>query len=1018
MIQAFHIQVTGRARYKVEGLRYSEPLKLLLENRLATQKDILSVSASTLTGNILVNFNSNSSHKSVAFIIENILDEYQNGAAVTDERFIEQAASPEATMPVKHRTPPPPVPIETVKRFLAPTTQEVSKPWHTLGTNAIVRLMRTDRKRGLDNHTALNRLKENGPNKLKEAEARSGWRIFIDQMNSLPVYLLGAAAGVSVATGGVLDAVVIMGVVVANGIIGYFTENDAEKTIDSLKQLVKPNAEVIRDGQILEIPAEGVVVGDLLVLKPGSYVSADCRIISSSRLSIDESMLTGESMPVNKKNITFKHENTPLADRRNMAYMGTLVTGGQGLAIVVATGQSTEVGQLQLMLIDTTTPKTPIERQLQKMGDQLVLLCGAICGVVFGIGFFRGYGYVQMLRMAITLAASAVPEGLPAAATINFALGITNMKRHGVLVRRLQAIETLGAVQTVCLDKTGTITQNRMSVVRIFAGSTRFDVAEDRIVPSLSSTDPLKKQEIRQLIITCALCNEIKVNGTDDNDEPEILGSPTEKALAQLAIHSGLNLQELRKQFRFLSMRHRAENRLFMSTLHAFRTDDRKLFSIKGSPPEVLSMCNRQIVAGEIIPLTEADRQEIEIQNEKMAGDALRVLGFAFYNLKKGEKLDDETQLIWLGLIGMTDPIRAGVVDLIDVFHKAGVSTVMITGDQSTTAYAVASQLNLSESNQLRILDSAELTSLDPNALQALAKKVHVYSRVSPAHKLKLVQALQSAGRTVAMTGDGINDGPALKAANLGIALGQSGTDVAREVADIIIEEDNLEILVKALEEGRTTYGNIKKSVHFFLSTNLTEIQVMFVAMALGIGFPLNVMQLLWINIISDIFPGLALSREKPSLDLMEMPPRESDAALFSSDDFKQMLIESSMITSGSLAAYGYGIFRYGAGAQAGSMAFQSLTIGQLLHAFSCRSKHKSIFDRQHLPANPSLNWAVGSSLVLQVLTMVVPGLRNFLGVTPLSLVDAAVIGASAVLPFIGNEARKLAKPTKDKVKA
>jgi Ca2+-transporting ATPase len=841
-------------------------------------------------------------------------------------------------------------------------------------------------------------------------------QIFIDQMNSLPVYLLGAAAGVSIATGGLLDAVVIMGVVVANGIIGYFTENDAEKTIDSLKNLVKPTAEVIRSGRTMEISAEAVVAGDLLILKPGSYVSADCRVIAASRLSIDESMLTGESMPVYKKTTTLKNENTPLANRSNMAYMGTMVTGGQGLAVVVATGQATQVGELQRLLTDTGTPKTPIERQLEKMGDQLVLLCGAICGVVFGIGFFRGYGYVQMLRMAITLAASAVPEGLPAAATINFALGITNMKKHGVLVRRLQAIETLGAVQTVCLDKTGTITQNRMSVVRIFTGGRRLEVEKDQILAP-SSTDPLEKEEIRQLIITCALCNEIKINDTDGARGHELFGSPTEKALVQLAIHSGIDIQDLWKRLRFLKIRHRAENRLLMSTLHAFRTNGHKLFSIKGSPPEVLRLCDRQMVNGKIIPLTEADRQDIEIQNQQMAGDALRVLGFAFNQLKKDEKPDQQNNLVWLGLIGMTDPVRVGVADLIKVFHRAGVRTVMITGDQSTTAYAVAGELNLADNEQLRILDSAELTSLDPNALQALARKVHVYSRVSPAHKLKIVQALQASGQTVAMTGDGINDGPALKASNLGIALGQSGTDVAREVADIILEEDNLEILIKALEEGRITYGNIKKSVHFFLSTNLTEIQVMFAAMALGIGFPLNVMQLLWINIISDIFPGLALSREKPPADLMQKSPRDGDAALFSSADFKQMLIESSIITTGSLGAYGYGLLRYGAGAQASSLAFQSLTIGQLMHAFSCRSRDKSIFSRQQLPPNPSLSWAVGGSLVLQVLTMFVPGLRNFLGVTRLSLMDAAVIGTSAVLPFIANEARKLAKKTPDEVK-
>jgi Ca2+-transporting ATPase len=1011
MIHAVHTQIAGRARFRVDGLCRSQPLKKLLEQRLVLKEDILRVSASTITGNILVNFNSNSSYKSVAFLIEGVLDEFHNGKPFVQEQFLGPSAPSGEKASL---TKAPPVSNETIKRFLAPETKAGSKPWHTLARETVLHLMRSDRKQGLEAGVAQNRLQENGPNKLQETEPRSGWRIFFDQMNSLPVYLLGAAAGVSIATGGLLDAVVIMGVVVANGIIGYFTENDAEKTIESLKHLVKPTAEVIRDGQTLQIPAEDVVVGDLLVLKPGSYVTADCRILSSSRLSIDESMLTGESMPVFKKNITLKHENTPLADRSNMAYMGTLVTGGQGLAVVVAAGQATEVGMLHRLLTDTATPKTPIELQLEKMGDQLVLLCGGICGVVFGIGFLRGYGYLQMLRMAITLAASAVPEGLPAAATINFALGITSMREHGVLVRRLQAIETLGAVQTVCLDKTGTITENRMSVVRVFSGARYIDVDQETIVWPRPTADHSENREIQQLLITCALCNEIKFNNIGGNGEYEILGSPTEKALARLAIKSGADLQTLWKGYRFLKIRHRAENRLYMSTLHASRTDEHKLFSIKGSPPDVLSMCNRQMVNGHIVPLTEENRQEIEIRNQKMSADALRVLGFAFYPVEKDEKFDEESELIWLGLIGMTDPIRAGVADLIKVFHRAGVNTVMITGDQSTTAYAVASQLNLAGNDQLRILDSAELTSLDPVALQALARKVHVYSRVSPAHKLKIVQALQSAGQTVAMTGDGINDGPALKTANLGIALGQTGTDVAREVADIILEEDNLEILIKALQEGRTTYGNIQKSVHFFLSTNLTEIQVMFAAMALGIGFPLNVMQLLWINIISDIFPGLALSREKPPADLMEAPPRGKGEALFSSQDFKQMLVESSIITTGSMAAYGYGLLRYGAGGKAASLAFQSLTIGQLLHAFSCRSNHKSIFDRQHLPANPALTWAVGGSLVLQILTMIVPGLRNFLGVTPLSMVDAAVISTSALMPFFANEARKLARPSPD----
>jgi Ca2+-transporting ATPase len=1013
VIQVIHNSVEGRTRFKIEGLSGSEPLKKILKKRLVRDRDVLRVSASSLTGNCLVCYNSNNNHHTISFLIEDILEEFhKNGAGKESKPVVSedlQQLSAELRADQEH-APVPAVRRETVKQFLGSIENGETRPWHTLRKTETVMLLRTDRKQGLTQTTSKRRLDEYGPNALAKSESRSGWSIFIDQMNSLPVYLLGAAAGVSVLTGGILDALVIMGVVVANGIIGYYTENDAEKTIDSLKDLVHPKAEVIRDGQVHEIPAEEVVMGDILALKPGSYVAADCRIIHSSRLTIDESMLTGESMPVFKKSSLLKHKNTPLADRTNIAYMGTLVTGGQGLAVVVATAQATEVGMLQLMMAETITPKTPIERKLEQMGDQLVLLCGAICGVVFGIGFFRGYGYVQMLRMAITLAASAVPEGLPAAATINFALGITNMRKKGVLVRRLQAVETLGAVQTVCLDKTGTITENRMLVTRIFSGLKRYDVQKNKIVLQQTAIEPQKIEEIRQLLIICSLNNEIKINGKNGDGDYEIYGSATEKALVHLALDADVDPLALQKEFRFLGIRHRAENRQYMSTLHALGGDGRKLFTIKGSPTEVLAMCDRQMINGQIEPITEEVRQEIEIENERMAGDALRVLGFACQKLEKGERVDKDTQLVWLGLVGMVDPIREGVQDLIEVFHRAGMNTVMITGDQSTTAFAVAQELGLGRDQQLKILDSAELTSLDPEKLQALAQKVRVYSRVSPAHKLKIVQALQAAGETVAMTGDGINDGPALKASNIGIAMGQSGTDVAREVADIIVEEDNLEILIKALEEGRTTYNNIRKSVHFFLATNLTEIQVMFAAMALGIGFPLNVMQLLWINIISDIFPGLALSREAPEPDLMERPPRPADRPLFDAADFKRMLVESSFISAGALAAYGYGISRYGMGAAAGSMAFQSLTLGQLLHAYSSRSETSSVFDRERLPTNNYLNVAVGGSIALQLLTMVVPALRRFLGVTPLNLIDAAVIGATAIGPFVANELRKLAK--------
>jgi Ca2+-transporting ATPase len=1005
VIEAIHTKIEGRARFKVDGLFGSENFKHFLEQRLRAEKDILSASASALTGTVLVSYNSNNNHHTIAFLLEDILVESRERPADGSPSQPRAAAPPPA--PAKKER----LPVETLRRFLTPPgegQEQVKKPWHTLDPNAVTTIVRGDADRGLGSATAGERLQAYGPNLLPKPAARSPAEIFFEQLNSLPVYLLGAAAGISALTGGVLDAAVIGGVVVANAVIGYFTESGAEKTMESLKELVHPTADVIRDGREIHMPVEEVVVGDLLVLKPGTYVAADSRILNADRLSVDESMLTGESMPVYKDARRLKHENTPLADRANMVYMGTLVTGGQGLAVVVATGRYTEVGTLQAMLSETETPKTPIELQLALMGNQLVVACGAVCGVVFGIGFVRGYGLIQMLKMAISLAASAVPEGLPAAATINFAMGITDLRRHGVLVRRLQAVETLGAVQTVCLDKTGTITENRMSVTEIVAGRVRHTVQGDRFAPQDDGRDILAIGEIRHLLIVCALCNEVKITRSDENGKVKLFGSSTEKALMQVALEAGIDIVGLQEDFRFVGLRLRSENRLYMSSLHSCPSEDCRYVFTKGSPHEVLDLCDREMVAGRVIALTEDRRQEIHIENDRMAGRGLRVLGFAFNRFGLKQEIDESAPMAWLGLAGMSDPVRKGVKELIEVFHRAGIETVMITGDQSTTAYAVARELELGAEKPLKILDSAELTSLDPERLQALAKNVHVYSRVSPAHKLRIVQALQAAGRIVAMTGDGINDGPALKAANIGIAMGESGTDVAREVADIVIEGDNLEHLVQALRGGRTTYGNIRKSVHFFLSTNLTELLVMFACMALGLGFPLNVMQLLWINIISDIFPGLALSREEPEPDIMGQPPRPAGAPLFSGGDFRKMALESAIISTGALGAYGYGIGRYGQGPRAGSLAFQALVFGQLLHAFSCRSEHHSLLAKKRPATNSCLNAAVGGSLALQLLTMLVPGLRGFLGLTPPTVIDAAVIGASALLPFAANESRKL----------
>ena len=1010
MVHAVHAKVAGRGRFSVEGLKGSSMLKDRLEDRLVKQHGMIRASASTVTGNILVVFDPLRDHETAKNLIEHVL------SAIPDK---EAGQSPLPSVPgspkkgisssLKENLQAGEALValrDKVKHIISPLRPQPVEKWHTLAANEVMALVNAEPDSGISEKQVQHRRRQHGLNTLPESKPRSGWEIIANQFVSLPTALLGAAAGVSLLTGGLVDAVIIMGVVVANAGIGYVTESEAEKTIQSLKQAVHPSAEVIRESRVRSIPVADVVIGDLLVLKPGTYVAADSRIIQETRLSIDESALTGESMPAFKKARSLRLETMPIADRVNMVFRGTLVTGGEGLAVVVATGGYTEIGRLQILLDTTLRPETPMEKQLRVMGNQLVIGSGAICGIVFLLGFLRGYGFFQMLRMGISLAAAAVPEGLPAAATINFAMGIRKMRQHNVLVRHLQAIETLGAVQTVCLDKTGTITENRMTVVTCYVDFQRIEITERRFVADQGPVQPSEVYEIGQLASVCTLCSESRIKSRNGDGEYELNGSPTENALIHFAIRSGIEILTLREDYNLLKVNYRAENRLFMSTLHTTPKGGRML-AVKGSPIDVLDLCEWHLLNGERIPLTEGERLRIETENERMAGESLRVLGVACAETREGGLAELEGKLTWIGLVGMVDPIREGVAELIQAFHGAGIETIMITGDQSPTAYAVAEKLKLSRDDRLTILDSMEFTSVQPDVMEALVRKVHVFSRVTPAHKLQIVQALQRSGKTVAMTGDGINDAPALKAADIAIAMGHSGTDVAREVADVVLEDDNLETLIIAVSNGRNTYKNIRKSVHFFLSTNLSEIMVMFTAIAAGIGFPLNVMQLLWINIISDIFPGLALSMGNPDPDVLKEPPRDPEAPLFDKTDFKRMIYESGVISAASMGAYGLGIGMYGFGARATSLAFQSLTFGQLLHAISCRSETHGIFSETRPPSNPYLNVAIGGSLALQVLTMVIPGLRQLLGVTRPNLFDIAVIGGSAALPLLVNESRK-----------
>jgi P-type Ca2+ transporter type 2C len=990
VITAIHTSVKGRARFKVNQLYRSPSLKILLERSLSQVEAITYVFANPLTSNILVLFREGMSYQKIAVLIEKIISGQQ--------REYQQ-------YPTKELAKAPKLP----EKSLVPT-QQTEENWHLQAVDQVLDSFNTAKVSGLSSELATENLHKYGLNILNETVTRSHLSILMEQFQSLPVALLGVAAGISIVTGGVVDAVVILGVVGLNAAIGYITETQSEKIIQSLKSREQESTWVIRDDTAKEIPTENVVIGDILILKPGSYIAADARIIDTENLSIDESALTGESLPVSKTIQALTGGDIPLGDRLNMVYKGTFVTSGQGLAVVVRTGKFTEMGKIQQLVSEATAIATPLTKQLDQVGGQLVFLSMGICGLVFGLGVVRGYGLMTMLTTSISLAVAAVPEGLPTIATTTLALGIQEMRKNHVLVRSLSAVEALGSVQTICLDKTGTITENKMSVVEIQLNSTEINVVDGDLIANGEQINPYNCDRLLKLLHVLVLCNESQVSQQADG-EYVVTGSATENALIYTAISAGVNVIDLRQKYPLVQTNLRTENRNIMSTIHQ-NHDQQQFVAVKGNPAEVVQLCQWRLKQGEVVPLTEKDRQAIEIANDRMAGKALRVLGVAYnYTDHTHNGNDQESDLIWLGLVGMADPIRKGVKELIADFHQAGIDTVMITGDQSPTAYAIAKELKLNRNLQIEILDSTNLNNLTPEAMTALSDKVDVFARISPSNKLQIVQALQTVGKVVAMTGDGINDAPALKAAQVGVAMGRGGTDVAREVADIVLEDDRLETMIIAVSRGRTIYNNIRKSVHFLLATNLSEIMVMTIATAIGIGEPLNAIQLLWLNLVTDIFPGLSLAMEAPEPDVLSQPPRSPEEPIIKNSDFGRIAGESGIISISTLAAYGWAIAKYGISPRASTIAFMSLTSAQLLHTISSRSEKHSIFSSEKLPNNPYLNAAVLSAFAIQILAITVPQLRTLLKITPINLVDSLVIAATALLPLLINESTKDIQP-------
>ncbi len=990
--QAIHWPVPGRARIRVQGMRHDSALARRLVTALQAVAGVREVSANHLTGNLLIRYQPD-------LALEPILASagiaFDHAPPPTSPASTTPSKRPESILDLPallFRKAPPRKPR---------SAESASHPtilWHALPLKDVLRELRADTA-GLASVEVADRLQRFGPNSLPEAERRSELGMLLGQFSSLPVLLLGASAVISVATGGAADAIVILGVIMINAGIGFFTERQSERTISALLQGAALDAKVLRDGVVHVIPASELVPGDVILLEPGTQIPADARLIHADQLSVDESSLTGESLPVAKSPTATCPADTALGDRVDMLYRGALATGGSGQAIVVAIGSATEIGLIQQLAGEAHAPETPMQRQLDQLSTQLALISGAVCAGIFGFGLLRGYGMLPMLKSSVSLAVAAVPEGLPTVATTTLALGIREMGRRNVAIRKLAAVETLGSVQTFCMDKTGTLTENRMRVVSMVDGLTRHGVENGRIE---GLEDDVASARVTRLLEVIALCNDTGLDGPDENHA--LNGSPTESALVEFALARGIDVDGLRRACPRIDVSYRAEARPWMTTTHA-PPEGGTLVAVKGSPAEVLALCEGIQLDGNPAALDDESRARVLELNESMAGDALRVLGVAYAH-RAGDGLEAPSGLTWLGMVGMADPLREGMPQLIHAFHGAGIETVMITGDQSATAYAIGRQLGLANGGSLQILDASSLEKVDENLLAALVRKVHVFARVSPKHKLRIVQALQRSGRVVAMTGDGINDGPALKASDIGVAMGGGGTDVARSMADVVLEDDNLHTMTTAISQGRTIYANIRKSVHFLLSTNFAEIELMVLGIALGLGQPLTPIQLLWINLATDIFPGLALALEAAEPDVMKQPPRDPRDPIVRKRDLAFIGLESAMITAGTFASYVVAMRGMGP-VQARTVAFTSLTLAQLLHATSCRSETHGLFSPGRLPRNPWLNAALGVSAMTQLALPFLPPTRALFGLAPLGPAGLALSLAGAAAPLLVNEAIK-----------
>lgn len=865
--------------------------------------------------------------------------------------------------------------------------------WYTKTTAQAVSDLDTNPTRGLTSAQAHQRLQQYGPNQLEKPRPTPLVVRFLLQLKDPMILVLLAAAVLSLlSTGGEdwVEAVIILLIVVVNAVISITQENSAHKALEALQQMSAPLAKVVRDGQTLRLDTAQLVPGDIILLEAGDLVPADARILHSAQLQADESAITGESVPVSKEAGAPLPQDTDLGDQSNMVIASTVITGGRATCVVTATGMDTQVGRIAGMLLTQDDPTTPLQRKMGEISSTLSFACLGVCAVMFGIGLLYHIPLLDMFLTAVALAVAAIPEGLPAIVTIVLALGVQRMVRHHAIVKKLPAVETLGCARVICSDKTGTLTMNRMTVVQVWTAQ--------------------EKHRLEALIVG-ALCNDATLNH-DENGVPHLLGDPTETALVDAALEEGLDKEMLEQEMPRIAEIPFDSQRKLMTTVHPLR--ERYRVMVKGAPDVLLSRCTH-ILSGAPVPLDVATLRQVESANAAMAQNALRVLGCAYKDvdvLPPHGKMEEflEHDLTFVGLMGLIDPPRVEVKQAVAQCFQAGIRPVMITGDHKLTAVAIAKELGIFREGDLA-LTGADLDFMPQDMLEQEVDRFTVYARVSPQHKMRIVQALQKKGYVVAMTGDGVNDAPALKAADIGCAMGITGTDVAKGAADMILTDDNFATIVHAVEQGRGIYANIKKSIHYLLSCNIGEILTLFLATLFHFHqAPLVPVQLLWLNLVTDSLPALALGLEPVEADVMDQPPRDAHEPLFTPSFAIRLIWQGALVGALTLLAYFLGEYVLGdpsrADATANTMAFATLTFCQLFHAFDVRSARQSIFSLG-LFSNPAMNQAFVVGCALQLAVLLFPPLMTVFSVTFLSPFQWLVVVILSITPVVFSEVEK-----------